>query len=210
MEGYSSIKELVLDAYMSEGSMPSYEKLTSLVRRFFPNSRWQQSHYAYYKSQIKTGKISLPDQVSEGRPDAEEEENDISAEVEESFETRASLERDVHDYLASHLTELEPGLTLHKNGVEYQTDAGRVDIFAMDGNQQSVAIEIKAGKAGDRALGQLLGYMGCLSCSGDTNRQIRGILVAADFDNRVIYACKNLPNVRLMKYTLNFTFGQIT
>jgi endonuclease len=210
MNSYSSIKELVLDAYISEGSMPSYEKLTSLVRRHFPNSRWQQSHYAYYKSQIKTGKIPLPDQAPADRPDAYDDENDVSAEAEESFEARASLERDVRDYLASHLNELEPGLTLHKNGVEYQTDAGRVDIFALDADQQSVAIETKAGKAGDRALGQLLGYMGCLSCRENTKRQIRGILVAADFASRVIYARKNLPNVKLMKYTLSFTFGQVT
>jgi len=120
------------------------------------------------------------------------------------------LERDVHDYLASHLAELEPGLTLHEDGVEYQTDAGRIDLLAIDTDQQLVAIEIKAGKAGDRALGQLLGYVGCLSCQETIKRQIRGILVAAGFDNRVVYACKSLPNVKLMKYTLSFTFGEIT
>jgi endonuclease len=204
MESYSSIKELVLDAYVSEGSMPSCEKLTSLVRRFFPHSRWlqsQQSHYAWYKSQIKTGKIPLPEQGAENRQDADEDESDISADIEESFEARASLERDVHRYLASHLAKLEPGLTLHEDGVEYQTDAGRIDILAIDTNQQLVAIEIKAGKAGDRALGQLLGYVGCLSCQEVIRGQIRGILVAADFDNRVVYACKSLPNVKLVKYT---------
>ena len=210
MNSYSSIKELVLDACLSEGSMPSYEKLTSLVRRFFPHSPWQQSHYAWYKSQIKTGKIPLPDQVSEASQNVDEDEPAINADVEESFEARASLERDIHGYLASRLAELEPGLTLHEDGVEYQTDAGRVDTLAVDANQQLVAIELKAGKAGDRALGQLLGYVGCLSCHKAINRQIRGVLVAADFDNRVVYACKNLPNVKLMKYTLSFTFGEIT
>jgi len=209
MESYSSIKELVLDAYVSEASMPSYEKLTALVRRFFPHSRWQQSHYAWYKSQIKTGRIPLPDQVPATGPDALEDEDDISADVEESFEARASLERDVRDYLASHLGELEPGLTLHENGVEYQTDAGRIDIFAIDADRRPVAIEIKAGRAADKALGQLLGYMGCLAGQEGFTRRIRGILVAADFEKRVVYACQNLPDVKLMGYTLRFTFGEV-
>lgn len=148
--------------------------------------------------------------MSENGHDADEDESDISTDVEESFEARASLERDIHGYLASRLEELEPGLTLHEDGVEYRTDAGRVDILAIDTDQQLVAIEIKAGKAGDRALGQLLGYVGCLSCQEVIRGQIRGILVAADFDNRVVYACKNLPNVNLVKYPLSFAFGEIT
>ena len=206
MKTYSSIKELVLDAYTSEGCMPSYETLTPLVRQFFPHSRWKESHYAWYKSQIKTGKIPLPDEL----PENSQSEGDIDADIEESFETRASLERDVRDYLVSRLQELEPGLVLHDNGVEHQTDAGRIDILAVDAHQQMVVVEVKAGKARDRALGQLLGYIGCLSCQPSAKSQIRGILVANDFDSRVVYACKNLPNIKLLKYKLSFTFNRIT
>jgi TIR domain len=56
---YRSIKELVIDAYNSEGAMPSYERLTALVREYFPNSKWQKTHYVWYKSQIKTGRLSI-------------------------------------------------------------------------------------------------------------------------------------------------------
>jgi TIR domain len=59
MKIYRSIKELVIDAYNSESAMPSYEKLTALVREYFPNSKWQKTHYVWYKSQIKTGRISI-------------------------------------------------------------------------------------------------------------------------------------------------------
>ena len=51
MSGYQSIKGLVTDTYMSEGELPSYEKLTSLVKANFPNSKWQKSHYSWYESQ---------------------------------------------------------------------------------------------------------------------------------------------------------------
>jgi TIR domain/Sulfatase-modifying factor enzyme 1 len=56
---HRSIKELVIDAYNSEGAMPSYDKLTALVREYFPNSKWQKTHYVWYKSQIKTGRLSI-------------------------------------------------------------------------------------------------------------------------------------------------------
>ncbi len=208
MKSYSTIKELVLDAYVSEGSMPSYEKLTSLVRQFFPHSRWQQSHYAWYKSAIRTGKIPLPGGMPETAPD--EDEGEITTDVEESLAARISFERDLHDYLASRLEALEPGLTLHDNGIEYQTDAGRIDILAIAADGQSVVVEIKAGKARDSALGQLLGYMGCVSDQGTTKGQVRGILVAAEFDKRVVFACKNLPNIKLLKYKLSFSFSEVT
>lgn len=71
---------------------------------------------------------------------------------------------------------------------------------------QAVVIELKAGEPKDSALGQLLGYMGCLSAS---EGNIRGILVASDFDTRVKFAAKALPNVRLLKYQLSFNVQRV-
>jgi hypothetical protein len=119
MKNYRSIKELVIDLYNSEGEMPSYEKLTSLVHQFFPHSRWQKSHYAWYKSQIKTGKISVSSDEA-----GDEIESEIESDIEDSLETRLSMERDLHSWLAHHLGDLEPNLRLHDGGIEYQTAAG--------------------------------------------------------------------------------------
>lgn len=202
MKSYQSIKELVIDAYNSEGAMPSYEKLTALVQQHFPNSKWQKTHYAWYKSKIKTGRLSVANEELRD-DDADQIEN----EVEDSIEARVSIERDLHDYLSRHLTQLEPDLTLHDGGVEYQTDAGRVDILAVDKQKNLVVVEIKAGTAKDSALGQLLGYMGCLSTG---NKSLRGILVASDFGERVVFASRGLPNIRLVKYTLSFGFKGVT
>ena len=105
------------------------------------------------------------------------------------------------------MNQLEPDLTLHKGGVEYQTDAGRVDILALDKKKNLVVVEIKAGSAKDSSLGQLLGYMGCLSTK---NKSLRGILVVSDFDGRVVFAAKGLPNIKLVKYTLSFSFKRVT
>ena len=199
MSDYRTIKELVIDACVSEGTFPSYEKLTSLVRQHFPTSKWKKSHYSWYKSQIKTGGIVVPGISSEMRE--EDPDDQIETEVEESIEASLSLERDLHSYLATRVSEIESSLTLVENGVEYQTEAGRVDLLARDRENHTVVIELKAGKAKDSALGQLLGYMGCLSASGTT---VRGILVASSFDSRVVFAARGLPNVKLVRYQTLF------
>jgi endonuclease len=204
MAYYRTIKELVIETSMAEGVFPSYEKLTSLVRQHFPSSKWQKTHYAWYKSKIKTGEISVPGLSAatneETRPDA------IESELEESIEASVSLERDLHSYLAARVSEIEPGLTLVHDGVEAQTEAGRIDLLARDSSNNLVVIELKAGKAKDGALGQLLGYVGYLSAS---EANVRGILVASGFDPRVVFAARGLPNVKLVRYQLSFNLEEI-
>ena len=202
MNQYRSIKELVIDLYNSEGSMPSYEKVTALVRQHFPQSRWKDSHYAWYKSQIKTGKMSVASEES----CSDETEAGIEQEIEQSVEARLSIERDLRDYLAEHVSELEQGLTLRDGGVEFKTDAGYIDLLANDQRGNVVVIELKAGTGHDAALGQILGYIGCLSTD---HQQVRGILVASSFDTRVVYACKSLPNLKLVRYKVSFGFESV-
>ena len=204
MGDFGTIKELVIDTCMSEGQFPSYEKLTSLVRQHFPTSKWQKTHYAWYKSKIKTGDIVVPGISSGERVITTGDQ--IESEVEESIEASLSLERDLHSYLAARVSEIEAGLTLVEDGVEYQTEAGRIDLLARDIENRVVVIELKAGKAKDSALGQLLGYMGCLSASETT---VRGILVAFNFDSRVVFAATGLSNVKLVRYQLSFNLEEV-
>jgi len=205
MSDYRTIKELVIDACVSEGQFPSYEKLTSLVRQHFPTSKWKKTHYAWYKSKIKTGEITVPG-ISPGEREATNGDQ-IEAEVEESIEASLSLERDLHSYLATRVCEIESGLTLVEDGVEYPTEAGKIDLLARDSASRLVVIELKAGKGKDNALGQLLGYMGCLSASEPS---VRGILVASSFDSRVVFAARGLLNVKLVRYQLSFSLEEVS
>ena len=201
---YATIKELVIDSYVSEGRMPSYESLTQKVRDNFPASAWQKSHYSWYKSQINTGKIEISEQdINE----AEVTDEFIEENIAQSIDTQVSLEKDLQQYLSSRVNELEQGLVLVENGVEYSTEAGRIDLLAKDSSNNLVVVELKAVKAKDSALGQLLGYIGCLS---QENKNIRGILVASEFEKRVIFAAKALPNIKLIKYELSFKLKEIT
>ncbi|NQU42318.1 DUF91 domain-containing protein [bacterium] len=208
MAEHATIKNLVIDSYQSEGGMPAYEKLTEMVRRQFPNSKWSATHYAWYKSQIKTGKIQLTSEVVAGNSD--ESEDSVEAAIEESLDAVISLERDIQGYLGSRLSDLEEGLVLKENGVEFSTDAGRIDLLAVDRDGVPVVIEVKAGRARDSAFGQLLGYMGCLSESQENGERVRGILVASSFDKRVVYAARSLPEVKLVGYHVSFEFGEVS
>lgn len=96
---YRTIKEIVIETCMAEGRFPSYEKLTSLVRQHFPSSKGQKTHYAWYKSKIKTGEIVVHGISSEATEELPEDQ--VEAEVEESIEASVSLERDLHSYLTT-------------------------------------------------------------------------------------------------------------
>ena len=204
MSEYRTIKDLVVETCVSEGTFPSYEKLTALVRDHFPSSKWQKTHYSWYKSRIKNGEIAVPG-IAPSAPSSSDAEPSEET-VEEALEASVSLERDLHLYLASRVHELEPGLSVVADGIEHQTEAGRIDILARDAGGALVVIELKAGNARDAALGQLLGYMGCLA---KPESKMRGLLVASDFEQRVVYAAKGLPNIRLIKYQLAFAFDEV-
>lgn len=204
MANYRTIKELVIAACVEERAFPSYENLTALVRQHFPTSKWQKTHYAWYKSKIKTGDICVPGVSESSGPVTDS--NDLDADVTDSLEATVSLERDLHAYFASRLSELESGLRLVDNGIEYTTDAGRIDLLARDVDDNLVVVELKAGRAKDAALGQLLGYMGCLSAPS-TN--VRGLLVASSFEPRVVLAARGLRSIKLLQYELSFSLKQV-
>jgi endonuclease len=208
MPEYRTIKELVIETCISQGDFPSYEKLTSLVLQHFPTSKWKKTHYAWYKSKIKTGDIVVPGFETETHDMNANDETE--SEVQETIDASLSLEKDLHSYFALRVDEIETGLTLMEDGVERQTDAGRIDLLAKDEAGHMVVIELKAGKAKDNALGQLLGYMGCIGALAGKSQSVRGILVASNFEPRVVYAARGLPNVKLVKYRVSFELEEIT
>lgn len=55
---YDHIYEVAFDMIRESSGKVSYEEVTEQVRKFFPNSKWQKSHWAWYKSRIKKGKFS--------------------------------------------------------------------------------------------------------------------------------------------------------
>lgn len=68
-------------------------------------------------------------------------------------------------------------------------------------------IELKAVRATRDAVAQTLAYMGDIS--PQTENDVRGILVAPEFDAKAISATRVVPTSRLVVYSFSFTFAAL-
>ncbi len=127
-------------------------------------------------------------------------------ETEEETCHRIGLERDMQAALRAAIDQLEPGLTITDDGAERSVDSGFIDITARDASGTTVVIELKAGAIGQRAVAQILSYMGDVAAEEETGK-VRGILVGATFDSKAKAAARMVPGLALRKYSVRFVFS---
>ena len=127
---------------------------------------------------------------------------------EDSSSFEFALEAHLRDFLARNLNQIEAGLRLFeqdgRSGVEFPVDGGRIDILAVDRDGKYVAIELKLAQGRNRALGQLLYYMGWI----DRNlgrEPCRGIVIASEISEELTIAVSRAPGVGLYRYRMNFS-----
>ena len=118
---------------------------------------------------------------------------------------RMGLERDLQIALRSKIEQLEAGLPVIDDGAERSVDSGRIDITARDSPGTTVVIEFKTGVAGQKAVAQILSYMGDVS---EEDGGVRGILVASGFDAKAKTASRMVPALILRKYDVRFEFSE--
>ena len=112
------------------------------------------------------------------------------------------LESQIHDWVFENVSQL--GLTNPRR--EVRTSVGKMDLVA-DSEDGEQVIEIKRGRAGDKALGQLLGYVGAYS--EETGEEVHGKLIAEGFTPRVRAAVKQLPNISLHEFKVETTLRAV-
>jgi len=138
-------------------------------------------------------------------------ENTESEEV--SPEAVISLERDLEEYIIENLNQIESGLKLYsKEGItgrQFNTDVGRIDILATDKNDNFVVIELKAGAANYPVVGQILGYISWVRQNIAKDKEVKGIIIAHNFERRLRFASSETANVSLKTYEVNFTFKDV-
>ena len=147
---------------------------------------------------VPTEEISTDEELL---PEIDEEE-DIP-------ETTFTLEKDLEEFIYRNLDQMEEGLKPHSDkdlSRQYTTEVGRLDILALDKNEDLVVIELKAGRASGDVVGQILGYMAWVRENMAEDKKVRGIVVANSFENRVKYAATEIPNLELKEYVVNFNF----
>lgn len=118
-----------------------------------------------------------------------------------------ALEAHLRDFLARNLDRIEPGLRLYdvdnRTGVEFSIDGGRIDLLAIDRVEKYVVIELKLSQGRNKALGQLLYYMGWVD-QHLGNGSCRGYIIASDITQELAVAVSRVPSVSLATYRMSF------
>lgn len=121
-------------------------------------------------------------------------------------------EYDLEEFMLEHWDETQLGCaydlfggtesTGPSNGRQVRTDTGRMDMLAVskDGSELLV-VEFKRGKASDVAVGQVQRYMGYVQTAiAIGEQQVRGAIVAYDYDTGLRQALSVAPNIELYTY----------
>lgn len=116
-------------------------------------------------------------------------------------------EQDLQTALVACIGQIEPGMVLQDRGKEYAVNSGRIDVLARDAQGGTVVIELKATCAKREVLGQIASYMSDIMA--ETGKRPRGILIAPEFDDRLIRAARMVAGLTLMRYNFLFTFASV-
>ena len=127
------------------------------------------------------------------------------------------LESHLRDFVALNIGSIKVhGLSLRlyedasgRNGVEFPTDVGPIDVFAQNSDGDFVVFELKLSRGPDRALGQILRYMGWVNKHLAAGKKVLGVIVARDIDEKLKYAISLVPNITVFEYKMRFDLNQV-
>lgn len=92
---------------------------------------------------------------------------------------------------------------------QYKTDIGKIDILVEDKKtKQLVVIELKRNQTSDDTVGQILRYIGWLKTHKTNNQDVKGIIIARRFDEKLHYALKTIDGIQTLIYKVNFTLSE--
>jgi endonuclease len=97
-----------------------------------------------------------------------------------------------------------------RDGKEYPTAVGQIDILTVDEAGNFVVFELKLSRGADRALGQLQRYMGWVKKNLAHGKTVTGIIVANSMDEKLKYAVSVTNNIVLYEYEMKFEMSKLT
>ncbi len=142
------------------------------------------------------------DEVTAGIPDPSEAQDSASFQ----------LEYQLRDFLAQNLHTIkieDRRLRIFvdpngRDGIEFPTPVGLIDILAVDERGQFFVFELKRAASPDYAIGQLARYMGWVKQVLAQGKDVHGIIVARSITDRLKYAASVVPHVSLFEYEVEF------
>jgi hypothetical protein len=130
----------------------------------------------------------------------------------EATEASFALEFQLRDFLAQNIGGIDVnGKRLRvyvdptgRDGIEYPTAVGPIDILAIDESGAFFVFELKRARSPDHAMGQLTRYMGWVQQTIGRDRAVNGVIVAKTISASLRYAVAVVPNVSLFEYIVEF------
>lgn len=143
-----------------------------------------------------------------GTVDEVEDDNEEAETAEAAF----GLEYQLRDFIAQNLEAIPVEgrkLKLYvdptgRDGVEYPTAVGPIDILAIDDSGNFVVFELKRARSPDHTIGQLSRYMGWVKRTIGAGKGVNGVIVARVISGNLRYAIGVIPNVSLFEYQVSF------
>lgn len=143
---------------------------------------------------------------------------DSEDEEESETQTRPTfgLEYQLRDFIAENISAISVKgrrLKLYvdatgRDGIEYPTTVGPIDILAIDDDGSFFVFELKRSHGSDRVVGQLARYMGWVSSTIGKGKEVNGVIVATHIDQKLRYAASIIPNVSLFEYQVEFHLNE--
>ncbi len=134
---------------------------------------------------------------------------------EETESQEFAYEKDLQNFLSKNLELIEPGLKLFEddgiNGIEFPAGGRKIDILALDENENYVVIELKVSRGYDRVVGQLLRYMGWIEqYQADEGQKVRGMIICKEITQDLVFACSRINDIELFEYDLSIKLNKKT
>lgn len=172
-----------------------------------------QKHGTWEIRKDEYGKLRIAQAGLEEFPTAEGIES-----MEEEQELLFPVESHLRDFIAQNIEAIKVNghkLKLYvdennREGVEYPTDVGPIDILAVDEADNFVIFELKLSRGADKAIGQILIYMGWVKMNLAKDKDVKGVIVAKNVDEKLKYSASIIPKISLFEYELNFKIREVS
>ena len=95
-----------------------------------------------------------------------------------------------------------------RDGKEYPTGVGPIDILTIAEDGNFVVFELKLSRGADKALGQLMRYMGWIKMNLAKDKKVKGVIVANKMDEKIKYAVMVTTDITLYEYEMRFELAK--
>lgn len=204
------------DKFKSYSSTLRRAKIVSLVHdknllEDFCNRVWTSGLTDKGKSRVKFFEdlVMRFNSDQEGTISEDEEVEEIARE-----ESEFAYEKDLQKYLVRNLSVIEKELKLYQadgvDGEEFYVagTSRRIDILAIDKDNNFVVIELKVSRGYEKVVGQTLFYQSSIKTIFKQDK-VRAIIIAREITSELKTATQFLPDFELFEYQLSLTLNKI-